>query len=194
MDINSPAGALIRYLEVAHDAMRWKLDGLSDYDLRRPLTPTGTSLLGIVKHVAWVELGYMAETFDRPHDRGDASDDNDAFWDMYVAADESVDQIMALLDAAQAHLTQTLIDLPLDQPGHVPWWGDAGAVTLHRIAVHLATEINRHLGQIDILREGLDGATGLREGGTNMPGPDEFDWAAHVERLETIAREATGRS
>lgn len=50
----------------------WKLDGLSDYDLRRPLTPTGTNLLGLVKHLASVELGYFGETFGRPSGGGAA--------------------------------------------------------------------------------------------------------------------------
>ena len=47
-------------------ALPWKLDGLSEYDIRRPLTPTGTNLLGLVKHVASVELGYFGDTFGRP--------------------------------------------------------------------------------------------------------------------------------
>ena len=62
-----PSGSLVK-VALLCDAMRWKLEGLSEYDLRRPLTPTGTSLLGIVKHVAWVELGYFGDVFGRPHD------------------------------------------------------------------------------------------------------------------------------
>ena len=47
-------------------ALLWKLDGLSGYDARRPLTATGTNLLGLVKHVATVEARYFGEVFDRP--------------------------------------------------------------------------------------------------------------------------------
>jgi hypothetical protein len=50
----------------AREALVWKLDGLSEYDARRPMVPTGTNLLGLVKHVASVEAGYFGETFDRP--------------------------------------------------------------------------------------------------------------------------------
>ncbi|GAA2118431.1 DUF664 domain-containing protein [Nocardioides bigeumensis] len=57
---------LIRYLEAARDAVVWKLEGASEYDVRRPMTPTGTNLLGIVKHLASVEAGYFGETFGRP--------------------------------------------------------------------------------------------------------------------------------
>ena len=61
-----PKADLHRYLQTARDALLWKLDGLSEYDVRRPMVPTGTNLLGIVKHVASVEAGYFGETFDRP--------------------------------------------------------------------------------------------------------------------------------
>ena len=59
MAISDPKDDLRRYLQVARDVMVWKLDGLSEYDARRPLTPTGTNLLGLVKHLGWVEAGYL---------------------------------------------------------------------------------------------------------------------------------------
>jgi len=65
MEITGAKGALTRYFDVGHQAMLWKLDGLSDYDARRPLTPTGTNVLGLLKHVAWVELGYFGQVFGR---------------------------------------------------------------------------------------------------------------------------------
>ncbi|WP_143677117.1 mycothiol transferase, partial [Streptomyces scabiei] len=54
------------YLQSARDALLWKLEGLSEYDARRPLTPTGTNLLGLMKHAAGIELGYLGDTFGRP--------------------------------------------------------------------------------------------------------------------------------
>src|SRR4029450_13802246 len=63
---SDPKADLRRYLQVGREALLWKLDGLSEYDVRRPMVPTGTNLLGIVKHVASVEAGYFGETFDRP--------------------------------------------------------------------------------------------------------------------------------
>ena len=59
----NPKADLRRYLQDGRDALLWKLDGLSEYDIRRPLVPTGTNLLGLVKHVTWVELGYFGDTF-----------------------------------------------------------------------------------------------------------------------------------
>ena len=60
---------LARYLQIARDSLLWKLDGLSEYDVRRPMVPTGTNLLGLVKHVASVEAGYLGDTFGRPFGR-----------------------------------------------------------------------------------------------------------------------------
>ena len=67
MALPDPKDTLIEYLQTGRDAMVWKLDGLSEYDVRRPMTPTGTNLLGLVKHLASVELGYFGDTFGRPH-------------------------------------------------------------------------------------------------------------------------------
>lgn len=191
MLMNDPKDVLRRYLDVAQDAVLWKLDGLSEYDVRRPLTPTGTNLLGIVKHLAWVQLGYFGETFDRPHGEVPPANSEEPNADMYASAEESRDDVIGLFNRAHAHTAATVEALDLDSEGHVPWWGEGGnPVTLQRIMVHMATEIHRHLGQIDILRETIDGAVGLREGGDNMGPGDDAYWAEYCIELERIAREA----
>jgi uncharacterized damage-inducible protein DinB len=58
---SDPKADLHRYLQDAREALLWKLAGLSEYDVRRPMVPTGTNLLGLVKHVASVELGYFGD-------------------------------------------------------------------------------------------------------------------------------------
>jgi hypothetical protein len=57
---------LLDYLQDAREVLLWKLDGLWEYDIRRPLVATGTNLLGLVKHLAAGELGYFGDTFGRP--------------------------------------------------------------------------------------------------------------------------------
>lgn len=188
----TPKDVLRRYLDVAHDAVRWKLDGLREHDLRRPLTPTGTNMLGIMKHLAWVELGYFGEVFARPSGVDLMAFVAEPNGDMYARADEAVDDVMALFDLAQRHAGETIDALDLDSEGHVPWWGDANPVNLQWICVHVATEFHRHLGQLDILREGLDGSVGMREGSENLPEGDEIDWPEYVARLQRIADEAEG--
>lgn len=185
----SPKDVLVRYLQTGRDAVLWKLEGVSEYDARRPLTPTGSNLLGIVKHLASVELGYFVSTFGRelpvrlPWHELEA-DHND---DMWTTADESREQIIDLYRLAWESSARTFDDLDLGGEGTVPWWpADRNPVTLHTLLVHMIAETNRHVGQMDILREGLDGAVGLRVGVSNLP-EDDYDWPAYVARVQAAA-------
>lgn len=181
---------LLRYLNNAREAMLWKLEGLDEYDLRRPLTPTGTNLLGLVKHMATVELGYLGDSMGRPAPvplpwtEADWADNAD----MYATADESVEHITDLLQLAGRHSAESVAAFELDAPARVPWWGDNGNVTLGRLLVHLLAEFDRHLGQADILREHLDGAAGLRRDADNLGDP-RGGWPAYRERLQTLAEQ-----
>jgi uncharacterized damage-inducible protein DinB len=190
---SEPKADLKRYLQAARDALLWKLEGLSEYDVRRPLTPTGTNLLGLVKHVASVELGYFGETFGRPFAEPLPwfADDHEPNADMWAAADESREQIVALYRRAWAHSDATIDALPLDALGHVPWWPEERReVTLHRVLVHMIAETHRHAGHADIVRELIDGAAGLRADNDNMPPRDAAWWESYRSRLEHAAREA----
>ena len=196
MDPTDPKQMLHHYLRTAREALLWKLEGLSEYDVRRPLTPTGTNLLGLVKHLAVVELGYFGDTFGRPHGETFAWDDDGGFdaanADMYASADETREDILGLHARATAHADATIEALALSDEGRVPWWpDDVNPVTLEWILVHMIAETNRHAGHADILREGLDGGVGHREGVSNLPEGDAAWWAAHVERVETAAQVAS---
>lgn len=189
-----PKATLHRYLQGAREALLWKLDGLAEYDVRRPLTPTGTNLLGLVKHLASVELGYFGDAFGRPFDEplpwvaADAAPNAD----MWATADESRDSIVGLYHRAWAHADATIEALALDATGHVPWWSDGhNEVTLHRILVHMIAETNRHAGHADIVRELIDGAVGLRNGTDAMAPGDQAWWEAYRSQLERVAREAS---
>ncbi|MBG0826687.1 DinB family protein [Planomonospora sp. ID67723] len=186
---------LRRYLQTAREALLWKLDGLSEYDIRRPLTPTGTNLLGLVKHMAGVELGYFGDTFARPFADPPAwyGEDAEPNADMWATADESREEIVGLYRRVWAHADATIDALELDAPGRVPWWGERGQVTLHLILVHVIAEINRHAGHADIVRELVDGAAGLREGNDNLAPGDRTWWEAYRDRLERAAKEAGRR-
>jgi uncharacterized damage-inducible protein DinB len=181
------------YLRVARRAVLSKLDGLSEYDVRRPMTGTGTNLLGLVKHLASVEIGYFGITFDRPSDEPlpwfeEGADPNADLW---AAPEESRADIVGLYHRAWAHADATIEALDLAAPGRVPWWSEEHAeVTLHHILVHVVAETNRHAGHADIVRELIDGAVGLDEPGDNLPDVDAEWWPAYVERLEEAARRA----
>ena len=93
---------LHRYLRSAREAVLWKFEGLGEYDVRRPLVPTGMNLLGLVKHLASVELGYFAETFGRPS--GEPlpwfEDDAEPNANLWATAEESRADIIALYHRA----------------------------------------------------------------------------------------------
>jgi uncharacterized damage-inducible protein DinB len=185
---------LHRYLRVVREALLWKLDGLSEYDIRRPMTPTGTNLLGLVKHVASCEAGYFGETFGRPFPEPMPwfEDDAEPDADLWATAEESREQIVGLYRRVWEHADRTIDTLELESTGRVPWWpGERAEVTLHQILVHMIAETNRHAGHADIIRELIDGAAGLRAGNGNLPGRDEAGWADYRARVEQAAKAAS---
>ncbi|WP_430785551.1 DinB family protein [Actinoplanes sp. G11-F43] len=181
---------LHRYLREAREALLSKLDGLSEYDVRRPLVPTGTNLLGLVKHVALVASGYFGETFGRPFPGPALFEDAAPNADMWATADESRDDLIDLWHRVWAHADATIEALPADAPGAVRWWGGE-PVTLQLIMVHMLAEVNRHAGHADIVRELIDGRAGWRTPGDNLPDLDAPAWAEYHERLEATARKFT---
>jgi hypothetical protein len=188
-----PKAHLHRYLQIARDALLWKLDGLGEYDVRRPMTPTGTNLLGLVKHLAYVEMGYFGPTFGRPVPEVDPwlSDDVEPNADMWATADESREDVLALYRRAWAVTDATVDELPLDAAGSVSWWApDRRAVTLHEILVRVIAETHRHAGHADVVRELVDGAAGLRADNDNLPDGDARWWQEYRDRLEQVARDA----
>lgn len=181
---------LHRYLVVGRESLLWKLDGLSEYDQRRPVLPTGTNLLGLVKHVASVALGYFGDTFARPHgeDLPWFADDATPNADLWADEDETRDDVLGLYARAWAHADATIEALSLDTVGRVPWWPEERAeVTLHTVLVHMATEVHRHAGHADVVRELIDGTVGLRAEVDNIWMPED-GWEAQRLRLEAVAR------
>ncbi|WP_405899097.1 DinB family protein [Streptomyces sp. NBC_00727] len=171
------------------EALLWKLDGLSEYDARRPLTATGTSLLGLVKHVATVEARYFGEVFGRPFPepmpRWQDSDGSD----LWAAADETCEQIIGLYRRTWEHSDATIDALAIDAPGRIPWWPEPYTDTnLFAVLVHVLGETVRHAGHADILREGLDGRTGVRP--EHEKEIDEKARAAYRAKVERAARPA----
>ncbi|WP_142458191.1 DinB family protein [Geodermatophilus aquaeductus] len=190
MDDDAAKAVLLRYLTTAREALLWKLEGLPEYDARRPLTPTGTNLLGLVKHLACVEAGYLGNCLGRPFpepmlwDDPDAGDDDD----LWVRADESREDVLGLYERVVAHAEATVAALPLDAVGEVAWWPEERRhPTLHTLLVHVLAEVARHAGHADVLREGLDGVAGLRRDNDNLTRDGEDDRAAYRAQVERAA-------
>jgi uncharacterized damage-inducible protein DinB len=184
---------LHRYLQKHRAALVGKLDGLAERQARWPVTPTGTNVLGLVKHVASVQLLYFGSVFDRPFPDPPAWITAEDDSDMYAGLDETTADVVAFHHASAAHADATIEALDLDARGVVPWWPeDVREVTLHRILVHMAYETARHAGHADIVREMLDGLAGDGDGNLADKTADEWrDWRDH---LADIAERAGLRS
>ncbi|GAA0797732.1 DinB family protein [Spirilliplanes yamanashiensis] len=181
-------GHLLDELRFARGALVWKLDGLSEYDVRRPLTSTGTNLLGLVKHVATWEARYLGEVFGRPFPgplpRWQDADGSD----LWVTPGETREQVLDLHRRAAAHAEATVGELPLDARGRVPWWPRPD-VDLFAVVVHVLADTTRHAGHADILREQLDGRTG--EAAAYERPVDAAEREARWAAIEAAARAAS---
>ena len=191
MSSSRAKAALHRQLNDARSVIVWKLDGLSEYDVRRPLTAHGTNLLGLTKHLTGCEIGYFGYVFDRPFPDPPAwltIDKGEPTRDMWATAEESRRAIVDLYRRACMHSDATIESLDLDSPGMVPTWPqERRSVTLHDILVHMLSETARHAGHADIVRELIDGAAGLRADADRLP---DADWRRLHARIESAAREA----
>lgn len=88
---------------------------------------------------------------------------------------ETREQVIGFYRSAWEHADATILALPIDAPGHVPWWPRPD-VTLLSIMVHVLSDTTRHAGHADISREQLDGQTGVAAG--------------HQDQIDVPAREA----
>jgi len=137
------------------DAVLWKLEGLDDEQVRRVMTPSGTNLLGLVKHLASVEYGWFCSTFGR---------EVEPLWfdpfseeDMSAAPGETTQQIVAFYGRARAAADRTIAELSLDDLG-TSWNGTT--VSLRWVLIRMVEETARHAGHMDIVRELIDGGAG----------------------------------
>jgi hypothetical protein len=180
------AADLQRYLQQGRDALLRSLEGLSEHDARRPMTPTGTNLLGLVKHLAGVEYGYLGDAVGRPGPVLPWVEDG-TVWeggDMWVRAEERREDVLGLYRAAWAHSDAAIAVLPLDHPANVPWWPEERrATTFGHLLVRVVAETAQHAGHADILRETIDGRAGRDR---DAIGDDGY-WERFVARVQAAA-------
>jgi hypothetical protein len=178
---------LHRYLQEGRDSVVHSLDGLSEYDVRRPLVPSGTNLLGLVKHLAGVELGYLGASVGRPSPVALPWEDDASVWesaDLWATADQTRDYLLGLYRTAWAHSDESLATLSLDAPASVPWWPEAQrATTVGHLVVRVVAETAQHAGHCDLVRELIDG----RGGRDASDAGDEEWWTTYVGRIQAAA-------
>lgn len=196
MDTPDLKSDLIGHLDRLNEAVLHKLDGLTEYDLRRPMTPTATNLLGVTLHLASLQAEYFGTTFGRPFPReGElyflTDDDADPQDDLWVRPESTSAWVIDLYRASWEHAQETFAPLALDAPGRIPTSRHA-EVTLGGMLVHMVDETARHAGHMDVVRELIDGAVGRYAGDGNII--DGYDWAAYRDRVEAGARDAQERA
>jgi uncharacterized damage-inducible protein DinB len=143
-------------LDRHREAVLWKLEGLDDASLRNPMTPSGTNLLGLVKHLAAVEYAWFCQTFGR-HTEPLPFSDEEPNADMRVTSEETTHDILDFYARARAAADRVIDEVDLDETG-TAWFGDA--VSMRWVLLHMVEETARHAGHIDIMRELIDGVTG----------------------------------
>ena len=177
---------LHHYLREAREGVLRAVQGLSEYDLRRPMTPTGTNLLGLVKHLAGVEYGYLGAAVGRPGPTLPWEEDG-TVWegaDLWARADETSSWVLGLYREARAHSDESITTLPLDHPARVPWWPAARRhTTFGHLLVRVVAETAQHAGHADIIREGIDGQAGRDR---DLVGDDAY-WSEYVATVQAAA-------
>lgn len=163
------------------------LEGASEYDIRRPMVPSATNLLGLVKHLAGVEFGFLGDSVGRPSPVRLSWVADGSIWenaDMWATAEETRQDMVALYRTAWRHSDESIDLLGPDAPAHVAWWPEARrATTLGSLLVRVVDETARHAGHADILREMIDG----RGGGDHDEVGDADWWTRHTARVQRAA-------
>jgi uncharacterized damage-inducible protein DinB len=140
----------LAFLDYLREGASRKLDGLTEDQARRALVPSGTSLLGIVKHLTQVETYWIQQRF-AGFDVGFADDG------FSLISDDTIDSVRRAYREAASRTDDIATsagdpERPLARTTH--------GLTLRWALAHVTEETARHAGHADILRELLDGSTG----------------------------------
>lgn len=177
---------LQRYLQESRDAVLRGLDGLGEYDARRPMTPTGTNILGLVKHLIGIETGYLGACIGRPSPIRLPWHEDGSVWagaDMWAEPDESRAYLVGLYRESWTYADAAIAELPLSAAADVSWWPENRRVTTFgHLLVRVVAETAQHAGHVDIVRELIDGATG-----SNTSDLDDATRRAYLADVQTAA-------
>jgi Protein of unknown function (DUF664) len=136
-----------------------QLEGLSDEELRRPVLPSGWSCLGLVRHLTLSDERYWFEVVVAGQPLNFWPEGENGDW--RVGPDEPAADVLTAYRTAIARSDEIISARRLEDPPESPeaWWHDAGLdfPDLRSIVVHVLVETSVHAGQLDAVRELLDG-------------------------------------
>jgi hypothetical protein len=178
---------LQHYLQQSRDSLLRALEDLSEHDVRRPVTPSGTNLLGLVKHLVGIEAAYLGDCVGRPAPFRLPWVEDGSIWDsadLWATADQTRGYVVDLYRTAWAHSDAAIAELPLDAPATVSWWPEERReTTFGHLLTRVVAETAQHAGHADIVRETIDGRGGRDHddaGGAQW-------WEDHVARIQAAA-------
>jgi uncharacterized damage-inducible protein DinB len=148
---------LSAFLDRYRETMLWKLDGLSTEQASARIVPSETTLLGVVKHLAYVERGWFQMNFaGEPPNYPWPEDEPDEDIDFRISATDTIEGIAALYEQEIARSREIVAAASLEDVSK----SKERPRSLRWIMVHMIEETARHAGHADILRELTDGAIG----------------------------------
>src|SRR3954469_14378450 len=164
---------LLQHLRAVQDSLLWKVDGLSDEQLRRPMTGTGTNLIGIVKHLTGLTYGYLCSAFGREREALAWEYDEELLHglDLWATPDESTGAIVAAYRRSCDAAARTIEELDLDTPGK---HHSGDTVNLRSMILTVLLDTTRHAGHADVVREQLDGRVGSHSGDDMVSDDTEY--------------------
>lgn len=161
--------ALRGFLDYQQSAFLAVAFGLTDEQARTRSTVSALSIGGLIKHVTSMQRTWMQRVAaapgepppdPRPFEERVAEFEND----YVMAPDETLAGIIGGFgeqNAETLRLTQTAdLDAAVPVPRDAPWFPkDVEAWSVRWVFLHVISELARHAGHADIIRESIDGAT-----------------------------------
>ena len=152
------------------------------------MTPTGTNLLGVVKHLVGIEAGYLGACLGRPVTfplPWISDETGGSIRDMWATAGEPAGYIIDLYRRACAHSDTVLAETDAAAGASVPWWPpEQRETSVAALLARVLKDTAMHAGHLQIIRELIDGQAGT----DRQELGDGRWWAAHVEQLDALAR------